>query len=81
MNSLAMVAGRAGANRYATATPEVVADATGLGIEGVVVTGSAKGSVMSSESRFTCTKTRQQALSAGISQRCVPESTRGWRRS
>jgi PKD repeat protein len=43
VNSIAMVAGRAGANRYATATPEVVADATGVGIEGVVVTGHWSG--------------------------------------
>ncbi len=43
VNSLAMVAGRAGVNRYATATPEVVADATGAGIEGVVVTGHWSG--------------------------------------
>ncbi|MFH1313015.1 MAG: S8 family serine peptidase [Candidatus Eisenbacteria bacterium] len=43
VNSLAMVAGRAGANIYATATPEVVAGTTGIGIEGVVVTGHWSG--------------------------------------
>jgi serine protease len=39
VNSIAMYTSRHGANSYAEATPEVVADATGLGIEGVVVTG------------------------------------------
>ena len=39
VNSIAMTAGAAGINRYAEATPEVVDDATGLGLEGVVVTG------------------------------------------
>jgi hypothetical protein len=43
VDSITMVAGRAGANRYATATPEVVADATGVGIEGVVITGHWSG--------------------------------------
>jgi serine protease len=38
-NSIAMTTGRAGANSYAQATPEVVADATGLGVEGVLITG------------------------------------------
>jgi PKD repeat protein len=39
VNSIAMIADRLGVNSYAEATTEVVADATGLGIEGVVVTG------------------------------------------
>jgi PKD repeat protein len=39
VNSIIMTPGRAGANRYATAEIEVVDDATGLGLEGVVVDG------------------------------------------
>jgi serine protease len=39
VNSIAMTAGSAGVNDFAEATPEVVADATGLGIEGVLVSG------------------------------------------
>jgi serine protease len=39
VNSIAMYAGRAGANRYAQATPEVVDDASGLPLEGVLVSG------------------------------------------
>jgi hypothetical protein len=39
VKSIAMYADRLGVNSYSEATPEVVADATGLGLEGVVVTG------------------------------------------
>jgi serine protease len=39
VNSIAMEAVQTGANDYARATPEIVDDATGLGIQGVVVNG------------------------------------------
>jgi hypothetical protein len=43
LNSIAMAAGRAGANSYANATVEVVAAGTGTGIEGITVTGHWSG--------------------------------------
>jgi hypothetical protein len=43
LNSIAMAAGRAGANSYANATVEVVAAGAGTGIEGITVTGHWSG--------------------------------------